>query len=265
MNILSFSLIIPFLGQTTTVEATTTPAARLEIMKKSVAPYVVHHPDDRGKVYRLKPDPVLRFTNTVGNTQDGAVFFWLDEHDRPVVAGQVFVRRDERWFLELCSLSCDPVVADAMAGAASWMPSRGGVEFKPLPGAPKPGETAEARSRQIRELSRDFTVEDSFRGHTWHSLRMLTKPLARYSNPGDGLIDGALFCYVLTTDPESFLFLEARAGKDGPAWYYAIAPMSVYGLRASWKGKEVWSLERAGRNARNPSSPYHVRELQPAE
>ena len=31
--------------------------------------------------------------------------------------------------------------------------------------------------------------------------------------------------------------LEARAGKDGPEWQYAFAPMTIYALKASWKGQ----------------------------
>ena len=36
--------------------------------------------------------------------------------------------------------------------------------------------------------------------------------------------------------------IEARAGKDGPEWQFAFAPASVYPLKGSWKGKEVWSV-----------------------
>ena len=32
---------------------------------------------------RFQADPVLRFTNTVGATRDGAIFLWFDEEGRP--------------------------------------------------------------------------------------------------------------------------------------------------------------------------------------
>ena len=34
-------------------------------------------------------------------------------------------------------------------------------------------------------------------------------------------------CYVLTTDPEAYLMLEAREEKGGPAWHDAFAPFTV--------------------------------------
>ena len=70
----------------------------------------------------------------------------------------------------------------------------------------------------------------------------VAQTVRRYGKPGSDVIDGALFAYVLTTDPEVYLMIEARKGKDGPEWQYAFAPMSVYGLRGSCKGQVVWSV-----------------------
>ena len=72
-------------------------------------------------------------------------------------------------------------------------------------------------------------------------LRLLTKPLYRYEATGD-LIDGALFGFVLATDPEALLMIEAYKTADGAQWRYAFhAPMTVYGLVARLDGTEVWN------------------------
>jgi hypothetical protein len=66
-----------------------TPAdskARLEFMTRTVAIYDVQARDDRGTKLRLQAEPVLRFTNPVGGSRDGAVFLWLGEGDRPAAA-----------------------------------------------------------------------------------------------------------------------------------------------------------------------------------
>jgi hypothetical protein len=71
-------------------------------------------------------------------------------------------------------------------------------------------------------------------------LRLLTKPLYRYEATGD-LIDGALFGFVLGTDPEALLMIEAYKTPEGTQWRYAFAAMTVYGLFAKLDGTEVWN------------------------
>lgn len=232
------------------------PSVRLEFMKKSAASYAIRPADDPNTVFRLQTEPVLRFTNSVGATKDGAVFLWLGEGDRPEVTAQIFVKRDGYRVHELTSLSSGALVGKA-PGKPDWRPSRGGVKFEVVPGAPVPSSTAEQRLLQMRALAREFTADDKFRDQSWQTLRMLTKPFARYGKPGTDLIDGALFCYVLTTDPEVYLILEARAGKNGPEWHYAFAPMTIYPVRASWKGRTVWELPYRWQEASDPSQPFH--------
>ena len=235
------------------------PAARLAIMKTSAATYDIRRVDGPDRPVRLQAEPVLRFTNTVGATRDGAIFLWFDEEDRPTVAAQVFVKRDGDFVHELTSLSTGLVVGKT-PGASNWSPSRPGLEFKPVPGAPKPAESPEQRLRQMQALAREFSAEDLFREKTWQPLRMLTKPFARYGKPDAKATDGALFAYVLTTDPEVYLMIEARVGKDGPEWQYAFAPMTIYSVRASWKGQAVWELPTRWDVASRPSEPFYFRE-----
>lgn len=99
-----------------TTEAPDDPGARLEIMKRAMAAYQVRSADDRGMTYRLLTEPILRFTNSVGNTRDGAIFLWLDAGDRPVAAAQVSALRDGRWIQELSSLSTGPLTATSTTG-----------------------------------------------------------------------------------------------------------------------------------------------------
>jgi hypothetical protein len=232
-------------------------AARLALMQKSVAGYTMHLADDAGESYRLKPEPCLRFTNTIGGSRDGAVFVWLGKHGRPEVVTQLLFTRDGSWQQELSSLAAGPLTAD-WKGQRIWTPSKGGVAFKPVPDGPAPAGTAEERLRQMHAITRNFTVEDQFRSQSWQPLRLLAKPCARYGKPGSSIIDGALFAYVLTTDPEVFLMLEARADQGEPRWHYAFAPMTVFAVKGSWKGKEVWSLPFHVDEAGSPSSTFHA-------
>ncbi len=260
--VLFLSLVLGLPGQSRADQASAdSPGARLDIMKKSMTHAQVRDADSEGESYRLLAEPVLRFTNTVGDSRDGAIFLWLGDGDRPGAAVQVFHKRDGSWYQEWTSLSTSHLTAK-LATAPDWKPSRGGVDFKPIPGAARPAETAQQRLRQMQALVRDFSASDDFRGQSWQPLRMQPKPLAHYGKPGSEVTDGALFAYVLTTDPEVFLMIEARKGRDGLEWQYAFAPMSIYPLQGSWKGRVVWSLDF--RPAFDSDSPFHVREFRPA-
>jgi hypothetical protein len=227
-----------------------TAMERLAFMKDSLAQYNLHPADDPKTVFRLKPDPVLRFNNPVGTVHDGAIFLWLDPAERPAAAVQVYRGTDGTWFQAFSSLSTDALVSDR-----TWNPSRPGVEFKPVPDAPRPADSPERRLRQMHELANGFSAELNWDPQTWHNLRLLTKPLARYGKPGSEALDGALFTFVLATDAEVYLLLEMRNGQNGPEWQYAFAPEANATIRCSRKGKQVWEFA-FDRTASGGRAPY---------
>jgi hypothetical protein len=237
----TFSLIVSIVCQAPAAapEGQEINRKRLEFMKQSVTKFDVRSSDDPTTTCRLQQEPVLRYTNSIHNVEDGASFLWLGEQGRPVAVVQVFLFRNGEWWHEFSSLSPGRVSA-----GEAWK-AKPGVEFKPVPGAPKPAKTAELRRRQIEAFAEGFSVEQDYhhlQKDSWEKLRHLNKPLARYGNPDSTLVDGALIAYVLTTDPEVYLMLEVQAGKDGPEWRYAFSRASSAALRASWKGQEVWNL-----------------------
>ncbi len=236
----TFLLTFCLLGQAQTSgpEIPKESAARLEFMKKSVAVHTLRPAGDRNITYRLAAEPVMRFTNSVGTVTDGTIFFWFDAQDRPVAAVQVYRTTSGSWHQAFSSLSTVPLTAGSI-----WTPTRAGVEFKPVPGAPEPANTAEQRLRQMRELHAGFKAEMNLELRTWHNLRPLAKPLIRYGKTDSDVIDGAVFAFVLTTDPEVYLLLEARRGKNGLEWQYACAPEASAPIRCTWKGKEAWNFE----------------------
>jgi hypothetical protein len=222
-------------------------AARLEFMKKAVAAQQLQSTGARNVTYRLQTEPALRFTNSVGTVTDGTIFFWFDADGRPVAAVQVYRTISGSWHQAFSSLSTAPLAAGSV-----WNPARAGVNFQPVPGAPKPAATAEQRMRQMRELLDGFKAEMNFK--TWHQLRPLTKPLVRYGKPGTDVLDGGVFAFVLTTDPEVYLLLEVRDGEHALEWQYAFAPEANSPIRCFWKGKSAWTFdfEATGNDSRGP-------------
>jgi hypothetical protein len=248
---LTFSLVLVLVGQG---PAEDTPAGRLAFMRGSLEKDEVRPADDPKTVYRLRPDPVLRFNNPAGTVKDGAVFVWVGESGRPVAAVQVFHHNlTGNWHQEFSSLSDVPLSAGRL-----WGPTPAGVEFKPIPEAPAPAAAPEQRLRQMRELARGFVAEDAFETKTkFEKLRLLTTPFLRYGESGTSVLDGALFAFVSATDPEVYLMIEARRSEGGYEWQYAFAPSTIYPVRGVLKGREVWSLPY--REAWNTSNaPFYV-------
>jgi hypothetical protein len=220
---------------------------RLAFMKESVRIYELSRGGDQPSALELKSEPIFRMGKQgADDVEEGAIFVWIGEYGRPEAAIQVFLYRaagdpEGVWIHEFTSLSPRPLTA-ARDGRPTWSPKTRGLEFKPLPGAPRPADSASQRARRMRSLAENFRVSDYFKSKNWWELRLLPTPIARYGESNAKVFDGALFALVLGTDPEAFLFLEARTGDHGPEWHYALAPMTVYALKGTYRGKPMWEL-----------------------
>jgi hypothetical protein len=239
---------------------------RLELMKESVNTYELIRSGDRTRALKLQRDPAFRLGRQGnGGILEGAIFLWTDEFGRPEAAAQVFLHRyagrpDGEWIHEFTSLSSQTFTAN-QNGVPQWRPSEPGVVLSPLPGAPKPAALQAQRLRQMRALAEEFKAEDNFGDGGWEVLRILPTPITRYGKPGGAPEDGALFAFVEGTDPEVFLFLEARPSNGSLQWQYALAPMTCWALKVERRGQGVWSLPR--RATDDPSKTFFDRSYRP--
>jgi hypothetical protein len=191
----------------------------------------------------LEREPVLKWANPVLGSIHGAVFVWT-ANGRPQAITSVF-----KWFapakhlgVEFHSLASVPITGER-EGKQVWYPTGGGIELKPIPGADAPVALPTARLRQMRALANQFTATATTPEGITHELRLLTKPIYRDSSADSGAMsDGALFVFVLGTDPEIVLRIVASPDKRGASqWHYALARMSYRGLSAAHRGQAVWS------------------------
>ncbi|MGH7140788.1 MAG: hypothetical protein ACREHD_34075 [Pirellulales bacterium] len=250
-------------------------AERLEFMKKSVAVYeltLADGSDGRSSTPHRKamlvPEPLLRWSNIHGD-EDGTLVLWRAA-GRPVAIAQVFsVDKGKVWLHEFQSLS-EELFSLERDGRPVWTPSEAGLEFKTLADAPVPAKTEAQRLFQMHALSRRFAASDDYgnNGNLWQ-LRLLSRPVYRYAKdenaeaaPETRLIDGAIFAYVVGTDPEMLLLLEARRGAAQSAWHYALAPMTCFAFTATLDGKAVWSCPFRGAPYR-PRDPFFSLDYRP--
>ncbi len=97
------------------------------------------------------------------------------------------------------------------------MPEGTALEFKPVPDAPPPDETAPRRLRQMCAIVHRFTGAEEVAKQRCE-LRLLPQPIDRYMPSSVDRADGAIFIATFGTNPEAVLFIES----DGKAWNYAV-------------------------------------------
>lgn len=220
--------------------------ARIQFMSTALGRYTVVVPGVDAPL--ASSAPCLRWNNPVSGTSDGILAIF-GETGRPAVIAQFFKTKGGSWVHEFAVTGTDEIEI-LRSGKLYWKPSEFVFAFQDVPDAPEPAKTPALRLPQMRRIAERFSVTDhhGFQESqiTPTRLRLLTTPLHRYEKPGE-ILDGALFSFVMGTDPECNLLIEAQppTGKDGPPRYrYAFAPMSIYQLDAELDDKPVWTIER---------------------
>lgn len=201
---------------------------------------------------KLREPPVLNFTNPERNQERGSVLVWLQD-GRPAVIGQFFCfnSRDQRVtkhaFHSLVSMPLEAKIDDVVA----WSPQDAGIEWKPFANAPPVGPNRTNRLLQMRQLARQFrvTLMESEKSST--ELRLAPRPLFEYSAPNAGATDGVILSFVVATDPEAILLIEAFDEKGQTGFRYAFARFHFRRLTASLDDQTVWDVEYDASMMRN--------------
>jgi hypothetical protein len=235
---------------------------------REVAEYAVVAHSEPEAALTLKSEPALRWTNPERETDGGLVFLWLGRGRPEAVSCFYRVRFEGRLVEAHEFVSLAPVGLTAtLRGLTVWSPPVPGLEPRRVPGAPRPSATPAERLRQLRALAREFHVSvDVDMGPT--ELRLLPQPVARFGGREVNATadvggasrspDGALFGFVLATDPEAWLVIDERPGSEGTTWHYAFVRMSNRSLTASHRERPVWDAPR-DRDDNNPHKPFCVR------
>jgi hypothetical protein len=216
---------------------------RLKDMTRSAAQHALASDGTLRRTFKFREAALLRSSNPVSGTKDGAVFLWTDR-GRPAVALKVFTYDNKSYAHAWLSLSEGALTA-ARGGRVIWHPAEPGVVFREVPGAPKPAETAAARLTQMRAVAGKFTstYTATHLDNRPFELRLLAQPLYRYAT-ADAKADGAVFAFVQSTATVALLLLESRSTRDGPRWYAAFASLVSGPVKVRYGDKEIASVER---------------------
>jgi hypothetical protein len=231
--------------------------ASLARMRSVVASAILESPtgDSTPATYALLERPILRYTNpATSGVGEGATFLWLDGK-RPVAAASPSIREGGMWW-ELSSLTDDALTLKR-DNRTLWAPKSCSFASTPFPTSEAPSGTEAGRLIQMRNLARQVQVREN-RRNQWQDGRLLTQPLYRWADADRRIVDGAVFGFAESTDPELLLILEARKDEatDRAAWRFALAKMTSSAVTVSIGEKEIWSAGNFWKEPRQPGESY---------
>ena len=194
--------------------------------------------------YRLVAEPLITFENPVSQMWDGYAFVWTDR-GRPAAALKCYYHSlNKRWGRTFVSLATEKIEL-ASGDKKLWAPQEAGLSFAPLPSGPPVAADARRRLARMRDIARRFEMVDQWglKDPTQWRLRLLPTPLHRYEAPDEGVVDGAMFGYIVNS-PEALVLIEARKAEEGLAWHYAVARFTRFAVTVSLDGKQIADFPR---------------------
>jgi len=228
---------------------------------EEVARWTFRLPNDPKAELKFVSTPILKWTNpTVGRVYGNVYVITHDGCPRAIVCPY-------KWFAPYQSLDmeCLSVTSQPIEGVRNqnvvWSAKSSGLEWKPVPGEPVVGKTPLERQRQMKKLAEEFTAEMFDTrvniGGEDQQLRPMTQPVYRYESPSRAVLEGGVFAYVVGTDPELFLMLQAIEKDGSRQWQYGLARMSMDSMRMKHQQKDVWQAEKLTlETLRNMKQPY---------
>jgi hypothetical protein len=236
--------------------AGTTPAAgqpavdsradeKLAYFRERIAACRLAVADRSNEPCQFVAEPLIKFDNPISFIEDGFMFLWTDRGRPAAVVKSYHNLPNKTWGRTFVSIATRPI--EMQVGEKKlWTPQAAGISFAALPGSPPPAEQPRQRLPQMREIAKRFQVVDRWgiKDPTDWQLRLLTAPLYRYVVADEGVVDGALFGYALTTAPEALLLLEVRKTASGLAWQYAVSRCTRFEIRISLDGQPIAEFPR---------------------
>ncbi len=188
------------------------------------------------------PYAKLRWSNPLRPGTHGDLFVW-SHHGRGVMVGSVFSYHSgdgRRVAHQFQSLTTETIRCE-YEGGDNFVIQGPGLKFEPIPAAAVPAEQRVSRLIQMRGLARGFQASCLDKG-VFQPLRALTQPIYRFE--GERVEeDGAIFGFVMGTDPELLLVISALQTTDGPRWHYAAARFASEPLRLTHQGETIWAFD----------------------
>jgi hypothetical protein len=191
-------------------------------------------------------ESVLRWTNPFDGRVYGNTYVWLRD-GQPAAVGCLYRHfyPHRSFCCELAALAGTKLVA-RRDDKVVWQP-KDEWKWQPVRGADPPATSSSKRLVQMRALAREFTVEELDKRNRPkgddQTPRLLPTPLYRYDAKRTKALDGALYAFVLGTDPELLLLLECDTAAAKPEWRFGVGRMNTFHTCLKRKSETVWEAD----------------------
>lgn len=185
--------------------------------------------------------PLFTYYDAVRIVKDGGIWAWGEE-GRPVALAKCFLNGNKvrtRAF----AVSSDQLITVTGPQNKVWRPQRLQFEPRPLPEAPLPATGEAIRLLRFKQQARRFSAYERWDPqNSRFELRLLERPIHRYTDAQRQILDGAVFVLAVDNNPQILLLLEMlEEVKNGSRWQYILCRVSSAELHVSLDGKEIWS------------------------
>jgi hypothetical protein len=240
---------------------------RLGLFKRIAEQVTVYAETTGGKQAQPKmmTEPLYRYRQKTRSTPDAIVWGWTDG-GRPAAICTLACTLDGDFRMltyEFDRLSAKPLACE-IDGQETWTP-RGGLEMTAFPGAAAPADDAAARLKQATALVAKLKGSEVYNNAPpgqppEGDLVWLPKPVHRYSDAKQGIIDGFLCLSCIDANPEVVLVLEAqRNDKGAPVWRYGFNRIAFAELHIFLDDKEIWTAPHL--SGTSSDDAYHLKAV----
>lgn len=220
---------------------------RLDEMRRRAQATKIHALDAGEKTtLELFSGPMFRYSDQPRLILDATLWGW-GTRGRPLAMEKIeFYRRPQgqrRWFHCMTSLSQD-LLDVRWPDGQRWSAREPAFELHALADGPNAAESEFRRLLQMKSTARRFSATLFEPVPKREELRLLTRPICRYTDPDSGLQDGAIFGFAANgTNPDLLLGIELHGESlSDSAWKFGLARMTLAQLTVRLDGKEVWSV-----------------------
>jgi hypothetical protein len=245
-------ILFGLIGTPVAFDASEEREQRLQEMRKIAVRFQVRLGENKeSRDVRLNETPLLRFNDPAREFHDAVLWSW-GSSGRPACLLTIEQYGGQSWF-ELISLTSEKLAVEA--GPLKWQPRSAGLALQAFPDAPKPAKEAPRRQSQIKELAARLSAFEVGRTGIRYELRLMPKPLHRYSNPEKNLQDGAMFAFAYGTNPELLAFVELQGETPESAeWQIGFARCGAAELHVTLEDQEILNFKYATQTS--PADPY---------
>ena len=230
-----------------------------EFIAGRIAGYSLLGAADNTVQFERTESPILRYSDPARTyLVEGAMYLWLDGK-RPVAAGTIWIDIEGRSTREFSALADVPLVGRDAQEKLVWEPEGAVFANQPIDRSPEPAKSRPLRLAQMRSLVRRFAVTCYRReDRSPFELRLMPQPLYRYSSQEHGILDGAIFAFAESNDPDLLVIITARSdpGRNPPSWSCSLARVCSMKLTVRLDDAEIHTFEDYWLNPRSIRDGY---------